>query len=210
MKEGRPKTARSQARELLSKSDLQDASSYEVVHIQRKSFKNLIAGCFVDLIQDQKLHNSSSYNGQSGHQSASQWGSICLIDLEKRFSRKRSLDLDLSVHSLLKFSRNDMLRLHIWRRREDPQISQQPSLAVSRHRAQHSRISTLYHLPAISQLHTPCEEPHAFKLRQASSPCSLRPVWIYSSSINLFRTLSSCPKTMFTLPFKMPRKSFML
>jgi len=93
-----------------------------------------------------------------------------LIDLEKRFSRKRSLDLDLSVHSLLKFSRNDMLRLHIWRRREDPQISQQPSLAVSRHRAQHSRISTLYHLPAISQLHTPCEEPHAFKLRQASSP----------------------------------------
>jgi hypothetical protein len=72
MKEGRPKTARSQARELLSKSDLQDASSYEVVHIQRKSFKNLIAGCFVDLIQDQKLHNSSSYNGQSGHQTASQ------------------------------------------------------------------------------------------------------------------------------------------
>lgn len=63
-----------------------------------------------------------------------------------------------------------MLRLHIWRRREDPQISQQPSLAVSRHRAQHSRISTLYHLPAISQLHTPCEKPHAFKLRQASSP----------------------------------------
>ena len=69
-----------------------------------------------------------------------------MIDLEKRFSRKRSLDLDLSVHSLLKFSRNDMLRLHIWRRREDPQISQQPSLAVSRivHNTHGFRLSTIF------------------------------------------------------------------
>jgi len=65
MKEDRWKTARSRARELLSKKCFQDTCSYEVIHIERRSFKNLITGCFGDLTQDR--HTASPRSCTTAH-----------------------------------------------------------------------------------------------------------------------------------------------